>query len=117
VLSALLSRYTGRPLFDPAAPGPFALGTEAVLGQLMAAGFAEVHTMAVPEEPEVVEDAATYWQWVSTQGPSAQVLVSLPAEVRAEIRRELLAALAPLFRGGAVDLAGQTLLAVGTKAR
>lgn len=114
VLFDAVTAQLGVAVPPPGIPGPFSLDAPGALGALLSeAGFTDVAV----HEVSVLMHAASVDEWWSVipslAGPLAQLLASLPAEVRAAIRADAEVALAGFATPDGYELPGVSVVGVG----
>jgi SAM-dependent methyltransferase len=106
----------GLPVPPPGIPGPFSLEAPGALRALLVgAGFSGVDVREVPT-PMKASSVDEWWSVVPPlAGPLAQVLGSLPADVRAAIRNRADVAMAQFATADGYELPGLSVVGVGRR--
>ncbi|MBI3224280.1 MAG: class I SAM-dependent methyltransferase [Mycolicibacterium cosmeticum] len=110
-----VTEQMGFPVPPPGVPGPFSLEAPGTLEEMLdGAGFTGVEVREI-STPMKVASVDEWWSVVpSLAGPLARMLESLPADVSADIRVRVDAAMADFATPEGYDLPGAGVLGVGT---
>jgi SAM-dependent methyltransferase len=107
---------TGMVLPPPGVPGPFSLGDPVRLAALFDdSGFADIDVDAVAAPLSVPSFDAWWHRNLTVAGPVVAVLNRMDEETRARVRHRAHDAVAPYWRGDALELPGLALVVSGDR--